>query len=80
MSGKIRLASKDRRELADWATERGWQWTITGSGHIRFDHSTGAGPVFAPCSPRVGGGHKERAKLATALRRHQSATVSSNSL
>lgn len=69
VSGKQRVGSKDRRDLVEWATGRGWSWRVTGSGHIRFDHPEASGAVFVPSSPRIKGGHLEKQKLARALRR-----------
>jgi hypothetical protein len=69
MSSRERFQSKATRELGLWARAQGWTWRVCGSGHFRFEHSAVPAPVFTRATPRANGGHKERQKLQTALRR-----------
>lgn len=64
-----RVGSADGRDMIRWAADQGWTCQITGGGHLRFDHAAVIGPVFTALTPRANGWHKERQKLATALRR-----------
>lgn len=71
-----RVGSADGRDMIRWATSQGWTCHVTGSGHLRFDHAEVTGPVFTAVTPRANGWHKERQKLATALRRGCNALAS----
>ena len=64
-------AAKDHRREVREAVRRGWVATITGSGHVRLQHPSGA-VVIASASPFAAG---SSAEAAACLARAERAAV-----
>ena len=48
---KRRFCSSAHRQIAEWACPQGWDWKVTGGGHIRWRHPQVRQVIYTSATP-----------------------------